>query len=70
MEQEDNQQASRSAREPLSAGAMLKAPFTMIWGHRKASIQMELRSRKDAWISEEGCPVQVKEKEKNTIISG
>lgn len=35
---------------------MLKAPSTMISGHRKASIQMEPRSRKDAWIQKEGRP--------------
>ena len=31
---------SQSARQPLSAGAMLNAPFMVIWGHRKAHIQM------------------------------
>ena len=40
----------QSARQPLSAGAIFKAPSMMIWGHRKAGIQMEPRSRKDAWI--------------------
>ena len=31
---------SQSTRQPLSAGAMLKAPSMVIWGHRKAHIQM------------------------------
>lgn len=30
----------------------------MIWGHKKAGIQMEPKSRKDAWIQEKGCASQ------------
>lgn len=30
----------------------------MIWGHKKAGIQMEPRSRKDAWIQEKGYASQ------------
>lgn len=60
----------QSARQPLSAGAIFKAPSMMIWGHRKAGIQMEPRSRKDAWIHMRGGPARVKDEEENTIISG
>jgi len=44
---------------------MLKAPFTMIWSHRKASIQMEPRPRKKCLDPKRGegpCKSKTKKK--------
>lgn len=63
-----NKLSSERQAESLSAGAVLKAPSMMIWVIGK-QVYKEPRSSKDAWIPKKGGPVQVKDEEKNSIIS-
>lgn len=60
---------TESARQPLSAGAMLKAPFTMIWVIGKQVHRWSQDLEKMPGSKKRRGPVQVKDKEKNTIIS-
>lgn len=48
---------------------MLNIPSLLMWGRRKAHMQMEQRSRKGAWIQKSGGPGQVKDEGKNVLSS-
>lgn len=61
---------SQSTRQPLSAGAMLKPPSMVIWGHRKAHIQMIQDPEKIPGSKRGETLGRLRMKKKYPVISG